>query len=113
MTATRLAFTTRRARRLAGARDVRIVAGAARFGARRMSVTAATALTAATLLAARAPMLGPSTRILVRLVLGPLAVAFGTRGMRTFLDLELGRLDELDLLLEQLLDVTQVAQLIG
>ena len=73
---------------------------------------AATRRATATLLRPRAAMPGPPARIPVRLVLTGLA-AFGARRVGTFLDLELRWLDEIDLALEQLLDVAQVAELIG
>ena len=73
--------------------------------------TATTAGTTATR-ASTAPVFGPATRVLMGLVFaGP--GALGPRRMGTFRDFELGRLDEIDLALEQLLDVTQVADFIG
>src|SRR5204862_1769205 len=66
----------------------------------------------ATLLRPRPASAWSAARILVRLVLTRLA-AFGARRMGPFLDFELLRLDEIDLELEQLLDVAQVAELVG
>lgn len=80
----------------------------------------ATATTMTTTIAARATtaaatttaaMLGTTARILVRLVLTTPGT-LRTRGVGTFLDLEFGRFDEVDLPLEQLLDVAQVAELV-
>ena len=58
--------------------------------------------------AAAAAMFRTPARILVRRVFRR-SVA---RRVRAFFDLELRRLDEIDLALEQLLDVAQVAQLV-
>ena len=57
-------------------------------------------------------MLRPATRILVRLIFARLSGAFAANRMRAFFDLELRRFDEIDLALEQLLDIAQVAHLV-
>src|SRR6185295_15520467 len=88
-------------------RDIGIVAGASGHRARRMTASTMTAT-----FMPRAPMLGTPARILVRRVFARLAGLFGARRMIALFDLELRRLDEFDLQLQQLLDVAQIAQLV-
>lgn len=88
--------------------------GAAGFAARAAMMTSATAAmtmarpTARAIARTAAPMFRPAARILVRLVL----IRCVPRLMRTFFDFELRRLREIDLSLEQLFDVAQIAQLV-
>src|SRR5688572_20559052 len=95
------------------------MAGTARVGTRRMPAAATlpapltTALTTSVASAARTTMLRTTARILVWVVLTRFAGAFAAYRMRALLDLELRRVDEIDLALEQLLDVAQVADLVG
>lgn len=85
------------------ARQVRIVTGAACYGARTATATIATTLLTA---AAGAAMFGPAARILVRLIFAGLG-APGARRVGTFLDLELRRRRELHLALEHLFDIPE------
>ncbi len=91
---------------------VGVVTGLAGVRARRMATATGTSAPATAIAAARTAMFRPATRILMRLIFPGLA-ALGARRMRAFFYFELRRLHEIDLSLEQLFDVAQIADLIG